>query len=638
MSLIFGILRLDNRGVKSDSLSLMRQAMTCFESNRNRSGLWKDTMIGLGHLMGYNTLESLQETLPLKSQSEDLVLTVAGRLDNREKLSATLEIDYPERVTIPNSQFILKAYQKWGIRCPQYLLGDWVFALWDKEKQRLLISADHFGGCGLYYYQAQGIFAFSSSIKGILALPEVSHRLNPIWIAQSTPEFPKDNSTAYEGIYRMLPGHCLVVTATRINIQPYWHPREIQPVRLKTDQDYLDAFLEIYTEAVRCRLRSHRPIGVTLSGGLDSGSVATLAARELGKMGQRLTALSSVPLYGNLEQTVSKNQFGDETPFIEATCQQAENIDLFPIQAKQITPLAGIRRMLEIHEQPNINAGNLYWMIDLYEVAQQSGLGTLLIGSMGNLTISSAGNRNAYLLNLLAKGQLRRYLQEVKAWQTVNQASWLKTLKSQLLAPWLPTQWKSRYRSSNSSHSIIRTEPARAAMKNYQSPIPTADLSTLTNGSAYGAICRVFYQGGYNGWWSEQGFAFGLEIRDPTADKRLIEFCLGIPEDQYTRQGQQRLLIRRAMKGLMPEKVLWNNFRGRQAADIVYRVRASQEEIAVALNTLQSSPLAQEWLDLSYMNQVFTTCQHQLSPQITNEVVMMLKGIIIGLFLQRFEN
>ena len=636
MSLIFGILRLDYRTLEANDLSLMQQAMADF--GVDDSGLWTDTTIGLAHLMVYNTPESLSETLPLKSQSEDLVLTVAGRLDNREQLSEALEIEYPQRIGIPDSQLILKAYQKWGLDCPEHLLGDWVFALWDSKQKRLLIAADHFGGCGLYYYQGQGIFAFSSSIKGLLALPEIPQRLNPVSIAQFTPGFPRDNSTAYEGIYRLTPAHFMVVTATRMKIQSYWHPKDIQPVRFKTDQAYLEAFLEIYTEAVRCRLRSHRPVGVTLSGGLDSGSVATLATLELAKNGQNLTAISSVPQYRNLDQTVFDSQFGDETPFIEATCQKAGNIDLIPVPAEQITPLAGIYRILEIQEQPIRNASNFYWIIGLYEAAHKRELGTLLTGQGGNFTVSYTGDRDAYLLNLLATGQWGRYLQEIRAWRANNYASWLQTLKNQVLKPWLPAQWKRRYRQLSFSHSILRLDKAREVMKKYQSPIPASDFNFMKELSAHAMICRIFYMGGYNSLWYEQGAAFGLEIRDPTSDKRLIEFCLGIPQDQYTRQGKQRLLIRRAMKGLMSEKVLWSDRKGKQAADIIYRVRASHREIANALNRLQGSPLAQEWLDLSYMNQVFETCQQQLSPKITNEVGVMLRGVMIGLFLQRFEN
>jgi asparagine synthase (glutamine-hydrolysing) len=121
-------------------------------------------------------------------------------------------------------------------------------------------------------------------------------------------------------------------------------------------------------------------------------------------------------------------------------------------------------------------------------------------------------------------------------------------------------------------------------------------------------------------------------------DKRVIEFCLGIPQDQHTRHGQERLLIRHAMRGLMPESVLWYKERGIQSADIGQRIRANRAEIETALQKLESSALAQYYLDLPYMADLFQSVQDKLDVTTRATASRLLRGLIIGLFLQRFED
>jgi asparagine synthase (glutamine-hydrolysing) len=170
----------------------------------------------------------------------------------------------------------------------------------------------------------------------------------------------------------------MMVTVDKMELWHYWHPRDVSEVRFRSDQEYLDAFMELYSEAVRSRLRSHRPIGTMLSGGLDSGSISILAARELAKRGQSLFAFSSLPVV-DVTKSTPQNRCGDERLYIEATCRFADNIDLTYIKAENITPLAAFDRALAIHDRPHGNA-NYNWILKLLETAQQQQIGTMLDG------------------------------------------------------------------------------------------------------------------------------------------------------------------------------------------------------------------------------------------------------------------
>jgi asparagine synthase (glutamine-hydrolysing) len=155
----------------------MKQAMAYW--GPDGSEMWSEGAIGLGHLLLYNTPESLYESLPLRDGAGTLILTAGARLDNRAELFRALNIHPNEQAKMPDSALILKAYQKWGTDCPAHLLGDWAFALWDARQQRLFMARDHYGVTGLYYYRDRRRFFFASSLKGLLALPDLPCRLNP---------------------------------------------------------------------------------------------------------------------------------------------------------------------------------------------------------------------------------------------------------------------------------------------------------------------------------------------------------------------------------------------------------------------------------------------------------------------------
>jgi asparagine synthase (glutamine-hydrolysing) len=121
-------------------------------------GMWSEGPVGLGHRMLHTTPESLHEKLPLVDRTEDLFLTADARIDNRDELIAALGLTGRAREEITDGELILGAYERWGERCPERLLGDFAFAIWDRRKQTLFCTRDHFGVKQLYYYRSDRIW------------------------------------------------------------------------------------------------------------------------------------------------------------------------------------------------------------------------------------------------------------------------------------------------------------------------------------------------------------------------------------------------------------------------------------------------------------------------------------------------
>ncbi len=642
MNAIFGLLYPDGAPAAAD-LDKMQAALAYW--GLDGGGVWSAGQAGLGCQHLVSTPEAVGERLPVYDAARGLALTAGARLDNRSELIDSLKINAGRpQAAIPDSEIILHAYQRWGADCVLHLEGDWHFAIWDDRAQRLFLARDHHGNTGLYYFHGPRCFAFASSKKALLALEAVPRQPNLLRVAQVLAAWPGDGTqTGYKHILRLPPAHHLTITAGHANLVRYWFPEHVPELSLRTDDEYVEAFLESFSRAVSVRLRSLHPVGVTLSGGLDSGAVSAVAAGLLRERAETLTAFTSTPLSDPSQYTAAR-RFGDETRLAGETARQAGNIDHVLIPAGEFTPLAAIEHMLWVHDEPGHAAANQYWIAALLEAASQRGLGALLTGQMGNAVISwTGGGEN--LLPLLWRGNIsgfRRTLNAVQAgsglgaWRTLRRFV-LKPLLLPLLHP-VNNTWQSRsgawqaysalqpgFARQINLHQLMREQgytPGMAPLDPRQQRLRIIQPGQSILGAA----------------WLEKGGAYGLEVRDPTQDRQLIELCLAIPEDQYQRSGVDRWLIRRAMLGYLPDTVRLNTRRGLQAADLGMRVLASRGEIEAALAALKNHALARQVLDLPRMEAVLASLARGLTPHNVSDCsTILLRGLMAGAFLLQFR-
>jgi len=643
MSAIFGRFHFDERPVSSPTLLTMQKAMAYWGPDGD--GTWCDGPVGLGHLRLDNTPESIGDALPWVCPASGDVITASVRLDNRDELLEALSISLPDRARMPDSHIILEAYHQWGEACTDRLLGDWVFAIWNRRERKLFIARDPHGNTGLYYYTDSRCLAFAVSLKGLLALPEVPQRPNSQTIAEVLVSWTVQGApTCYEGILRLPPAHAMTVTPKGVEVKRYWYLEHTPHLHLGTDDDYLDEFLEIYAEAVRCRLRCSAPVGLSLSGGLDSGSVAALAARELGKQDQRLAAFSSVPI-AQTEGLVGRD-LGNETPLIEATAKFVGNIDLSYITAREVSPITGIERALFMHDQPLHGVSNTYWLTALLAEAQARGLGALLTGQGGNSTISWMKGPKPRLLEYLVRGQWGTFGKRFRAWQQATEQSLWQVVRSEIVRPVLMKPLRQRRLRLNaatdpwSAYSAINPALARELDITHQMAQCGHDPTfRLKRDPEQGRLVLTRPGRSTTGHlWFEMGGAYGLEVRDPTFDRRVMSFCWSIPQSQFLRDDQDRRLIRRAMSGYLPERVLRNRRLGAQAADIAQRIVDHRSEMSTALAKLEQSELARQYLDLPKMRSVFDSVQHTIGRDNSVQCgTILMRGMMVGLFLLRFE-
>ena len=236
------------------------------------TGIWQLANVGLGHIQLGLDSNARPEKLPSVHGASGCVVSGDVRLDNRIELLERLR-GVEQRPTTGDAELVLAAYLEWGEGCVERLFGDFAFAIWDPRTEKLFLARDQIGMRPLYYHHAPGrFFAFASEPRAILVLPQTPYRINEVRIADFLVglEGIDKTSTFFEEVFRLPPAHTLTVTRSSIRLRRYWTLEVQDPsFALPSDEAYAEAFLEVFGEAVRCRLRAVDPPGSMLSGGMD---------------------------------------------------------------------------------------------------------------------------------------------------------------------------------------------------------------------------------------------------------------------------------------------------------------------------------------------------------------------------------
>lgn len=583
MSAICGIFCRDGRQLAPEYLPMMMRALE--HRGKDGSGVWRNDCLGLGHLKLQITPESVHEKLPCKSDSP-LVITSDARIDNRAELFTKLAL---RESGLPDSQLILHAYEKWGERCPEHLEGSYAFAIWDERAQQLFCAVDPLCSRSLYIYCTPQFFAFSTEIKGILALPELSFKLDEAGFAQLAflDKAHRDPTvTCFEGIKLMRAATACTITSHNLRTRTYWEPDFAYEIRFNTEGEYLEQFRELFTASVRSCLRSSHPVGALLSGGLDSSAVVCTAARLQREQGQPLTAISSVLPDGH--QGPEK----DERQYIDIVKRQ-ENIPVRYVHPP-VTGLCGLmaKAICQL-EDPRLS--HTYFLYAAFQgSARQDNIRLILCGSKGELGPSSHGT--GYLPELALRGDWGKLASNVRELAEVTGSSLLRVAMAEVIRPLMPASIARTFARLRGRKPASFAEGLIAAPDFFYQTMAVAGITPpefVTDNvtlfpnlqkTAFAQFSNCCIPSSLNTMLQEQEMAF------PFANKRLLEFCLALPGDMKIRHGWKRYLLRAGMEGILPPEIQWRKTKGPFSPDFFRRVAASRQEIVAAIEELEGDP------------------------------------------------
>ena len=388
MSGFFGLLQ--RRGPSPDTVLCQQLLEAQAYRGPDHSNAWCEAHAALGHSLLATTAELGREPQPFRQHHGGAVISADVRLDNRAELGTRLGLTKSALPQMGDAQLILEAWQRWGEECPQYLLGDFAFTLWDPQRQILFGARDHLGIKPFYYHLSNELCMTASDTLTLLAHPAISTALNEYRIADfffDAMEAADLSSTFYNSLQRLPPAHSISVDMHRVRRLCYWQPQPDMSCSRMSQQDADDAFIAVLQQAVACRLPSSNAAGILLSGGVDSALVTGVAA-GLNEAG---TALSPTTY-----SAISGDRNCGETSAI-STLQQQLNLPakVLPLEQEQQVPDLSFAPFMASCEPFDMS---MTLVRRLYSAAAQNNQRVLLDGVEGDLPHSLLTDYPASLL------------------------------------------------------------------------------------------------------------------------------------------------------------------------------------------------------------------------------------------------
>lgn len=647
MGAIAGIYSVGGEPIQEESSELMMSALGKYPADH--SAVWQQDHIMLGCHAQWITEQASQELLPYYDSQRGLAITADAILDNRDELMSQLDVPYGQRSLVTDSEILLLAYEKWSDYMAEHLVGDFAFAIWDERKQLLFGARDFSGTRTLYYHHDDQQFSFCTIMTPLLALPYIRKELNERWLAEFLAihgvfEPPDTSTTVYRHIYQIPPSHSFIIKHNRLHISRYDSLANVHPLQLRSSAEYEEAFREVFQKAVTSRLRrSSLQIGAHLSGGLDSGSVASFAARALQQENRMLHTFSYVPESGFKDWT-PKHRFADERPLIRQTVQFVGNIKDHYLDFKGHSPFTEIDDWLDIMESPYKFFDNSFWLRGIYTQAQQRGIGILLNGARGNYSISW-GPAIEYYTMLLKKFRWLHLTREINQFSR-NIGVGRKQLYSLLCHKALsPLSKVKASRSLPEFPQLIHSDfaertgvYAKLQDRTFTGIGSTADLPAdpLEARTQHFNRVNIWSATGTSG--CKLSLRYSVWSHDPTNDLRVIRFCLSTPIEQFVHNGMDRALIRRSSKGWLPDSIRLNQrTRGIQAADSIHRMRSDWPVFIDELEHICRDSRMQQFINMPVLQEALTEAREGLDPNqaYSPSIKLLMRSIILYRFLEK---
>jgi asparagine synthase (glutamine-hydrolysing) len=582
MSAIAGLWCTDGRPAAAP---LERMLAALLPYGPDSAGRWGQDDVALGGRAMHLFADRSSETQPLTGGGGRFVMVADARLDDREDLAEAL--GDPSFRFAGDSELVLRAFERWGEDCLERLYGDYAFAVWDRELRHWLLARDGMGGRPLCYFRGPRLFAFASMPRGLHALPEIPYQPDEDLLARALDLVPPDpGATCFRSVSRVGMGECVRVTREGETRRNHWNPAP-EPLRLRRSSDYEEALRAEIDRAVRNRLPASGGVAAHLSAGLDSSAVAATAARLLAVEDRPVVAFTAVPRDG-AEAAGPSGRLPDEGPLAAATAALYSNIEHVRVRTDGRSPLDALASGFELYEQPILNLCNQVWRDLICELARDRGLKVLFTGQAGNLTLSYKCSRP--LRDRLRGRGLPGLLDEARALTWTSGGSGLPGLIRAIAA---------RAGGSGPSLGTAFLNPRRRSELGAPAETLVTRRSPDTRSERLAALRRVdladYAKGNLARW--------RIDERDPTADRRLVEFCLAVPDEQFRLGGIPSSLARRALADRLPRAVLGQRARGLQAADWNSGFHDPKRELGAEVARLAECDETVRMLDVSAMRE-----------------------------------
>lgn len=568
MSGIYGLWNLDDQPASEHTGFRLRDALR--HRGGDREGTWIDGPVLLGcQLLSINS-ESKAELQPFGNDVVRLVFD--GRLDNRDDLLEELGGAPDLNADSPDAAFLMAAYRRHGTSFVARLKGDFALGLFDIQRRQLIIGRDVIGIKPLYYSRFGNTFLFASEIKAILAHPQVSAKPDEAKLARFLADGcsgPPDGATFFNGISSLPPAHFATLDRSGFSVSRYWEFDANPVVAGRTFDEYVDEFRNHFRTAVLRRLRSAKPVGVFVSGGLDSSSVFAVADRE-GRVEEAHSPVIGIALTSGNGLT---SEEPEELTFLsDLERESGARMDRRRFNSPDF--LTACRRAVWNVEAPLLDT---HWprqhdAFRFMAAARDAGATVVLTGDWSEIVLGGQG----YLVDLVRHWRLptvRRHLMEYPRWMHESVPNEFgRRLVFDLLRYSLPEsllQWR---RALRRRRLITGSSTIGQIAGSLGTPLPSKSGGSrkTRSSSVHATVLRNRLIAGPTALFLEAvnkiGSAHQLELGFPFLDSDLLTFLANTPGEIQTQGGVPRALLRESMRGVLPESLRRRTWKTAQPA------------------------------------------------------------------------
>ena len=564
---------LERGGGAVDGDALRRATLAVRPQMADRRSTVEAGPAGLGAVMFDTTPEAAFERLPLRAGPFTLAsdARIDNRADLRGRLSRTLGgLGLGEGRPVTDADLVLASYAEWGSRCPEHLVGDFAFAVWDARRGVLFVARDHLGVRPLYTAVSPRRVVVATEPAGLFAygVPRAVDRAEFAAVLREGDTTTAD-VTVFEGV-RLLPNAHAAEYGP--GAEREWAYHALQPAAPPVGEgDVVDAFRELFVDAVRARSRCASGVSVQLSGGLDSSAVACVARDAAAERGG-----GAVPAYALY---FDESPASDEREYVRSVAETG-GFDLHVIRADALSPLGNLAEYYGlVGDGPVTGTHHLVWA--MYKAAGAGGHRVMLDGVDGDIVVEHGERR---LLELARARDWRGFFHEAKLlgeyYGADPRSAGLKSIESSFaegprylfsiygLQALDEAAADSPVEFARSLYGAVKHGQARpaAVLRRVRRRllVPKALLRRLRPDAVARAPglrerqAEKLTDPGLSrslGLMTHAAAAFGVEVAHPFMDVRLVEFCLGLPSEYSLQDGETRRVLRRALAGTLPDAV-----------------------------------------------------------------------------------
>jgi asparagine synthase (glutamine-hydrolysing) len=477
-----------------------------------------------------------------KEDSEGNVVSFDGRLDNYSSLADELGLN---AAIAGDSDLVLAALARWGENCFTRFTGDWAVAMWSQKRQRLYLARDHAGTRTLYFTRRDNKVWWSTYLDP-LVITGSEPKLSEAYVARYLAQLPLRELTPYDGVVSVLPGHFVIFAGDAVLSRRHWSALVQKRIEYRSEAEYDEQFRFLLRQAVLRRTGPGTPILAQLSGGMDSTSIVCMSDSIRRSGDPDAAILDTISYFDDSEQTL------DERAYFSITERFRGKVGTHVEVSSRHRTFQPHDRALGRYLVPGADSSAFRQEETFSDTVWKRGYRSILSGIGGDEVLGGNPIGAPELGDYLLSFRWSRLLRQAVAWSLTDRTTLAATLarsaacatrslaRRELIerkpVPWIST-------ALAGSSDLLNASPDEVIPLRWGSP------SQWDNATSWWTIMETLPH-------RFPRILHRVEYRYPLLDKDLVEFAFSIPRSQILRPGRRRLLMRRALRTIVPVEIL----------------------------------------------------------------------------------